>query len=165
MEKYKIEKAKAKDENTLIEISRKIFDFDFRKILGDKVVDDYLKSNLADMEIAKNIDNILMLTTKDTIIGLAIFKENTLHMFMLLPEYQHTDASQFFISEIENMKFCEFDILNAECFLQNTKANSFFEKNHWEVSHKSFDQATNWTRIGYRKKRPKNFFENYNCKK
>ncbi len=152
---FTIRKATNNDEECLINLSRKTINSNFRSFMGDEAVDAFINSGMADKEITDNITNIFVLQLNNAIIGLCIWKDNLLHLMMIDPDFQGTQAASYFIDCIGHKKLQEYDEILLECFENNMRANAFYKKCGWIMYKKELDADFDWYRLFYKKQRGK----------
>lgn len=119
--------------------------------MGDKAVNSFINSGMADKEITDWIDKMLVLELDKKIIGLCIWKENLLHLIMIDPEFQGTGAASYFIKNICENRLKKYKEIYLECFEDNKRATTFYQKCGWEIYKKETDLDTGWNRLFYRK--------------
>jgi GNAT superfamily N-acetyltransferase len=151
--KYTIRKVTNNDKKTLVSLSRKTINSNFRSFMGDEAVDTFINSGMADKEITDNINNISVLQLNNEIIGLCIWKDNLLHLMMIDPDYQGSGAASYFIDHMSHEKLQEYDEIFLECFENNIRANAFYRKCGWIMYKKELDADFDWYRLFYKKQR------------
>lgn len=150
---YIIRKATDHDKEILILLSRKTISTNFPSFIGNEAVQEFINSGMADKEITDNIDETIVLEQNDEIIGLSIWKDNLLHLFMVDPNYQGSGAAGYFLEHISDVKLQEYEELYLECFENNLRANSFYKKCGWKIVGKELDREEGWYRFLYKNQR------------
>ncbi len=153
---YTIKKAEPNDLTELTSLSRKTINEFFRPFMGDEAVDMFIDSGMADKEITDNLNETSILLNGGQIIGFCIWKENLLHLMMIDSDFHGTGAAQYFLDFMCAEKFRLYSELHLECFENNKRALSFYEKCGWSEYHTETDSDTGWKRIFYKKSRSNN---------
>ena len=150
---YIIEKAKTKDTEELLTLSRKVTNINSRTYLPKEMVDNFLQSDFFISEVTDNIDNMTVIKDKDKIIGLCVFIENKLQSLMLDPDYQNKGIATYFLQHLEEVYFKKYQELILECFAPNLKANNFYKKNNWILYQTVYDEDLDMHSNLYKKRR------------
>ncbi len=147
---YKIRKACKSDEKRILELAREITDRFSRKYLGDEAVDWYINSGMCDSDMKADIDNMVLLTIDNEIIGVMIWHDELMHLLLIDIPYHGTGAAKYFCDKIIEEKFKIYDELRLECFDKNERGNSFYIKNGWIEYDRIVDEMTGGNRILYK---------------
>lgn len=153
MGKYFIRQAEESDEAALLALSRIVINRNFRSFMGDEAIDGFLNSGMADAEITDALEETAVLEHNDAVIGLCIWKENLLHLIMVAPDYQGTDAAAYFIHAMCEDKLRVYHEIHLECFESNERAIGFYKKCGWELYKSEMDESVGLKRLFYRKER------------
>lgn len=125
---YKIRKSINGDTNTLLAMSRRITNKNNREFLPDEKVDAFLESEFFESEVTDYVGEIDVLLFDEDIIGMCRFDKNTLESLMIDCDYQGTGAASYFLNQLLNKKFGQYNEIKLECFQANKRARRFYEK-------------------------------------
>lgn len=128
---YRVRKANVDDVEVLLELSRRVTNFNNRQFMEDGRVDAFMASPFFIEEITENIEDMQVVLENKKICGLITWKENVLMSLMVDPDYQGKGAAQFLLTETMKERLLSFDLLTLECFEDNKGANKFYQKMGW----------------------------------
>ncbi len=151
MIKYIIRKANNNDETEILKIARDVTDKFARKYLGDEAVDWYINSGSCDNDMKNDIDNMILITENDKIIGMMIWHNELMHMLMIDIPYHGKGVAKYFCDKIVPEKLAQFNEVKLECFDKNERGNAFYIKDGWVEYDRIPDEMTGGNRILYKK--------------
>lgn len=146
---YTVRKAATSDEETILEIARRVTDKFARKYLGDEAVDWYLNSGSCDKDMREGMKNMVVLLQDEKVIGMMIWLDNLMHLLMIDLPYLGTGAAQYFCNHIIPEKLEYYKEIKLECFDKNDRANAFYCKTGWKEYDRIKDEMTGGNRILY----------------
>lgn len=139
MQEYKIKNATNDNIEELLELSKKVTNYNNRQFLPDSMVDRFLNSPFFIEEIVQNIENMSLLVIKGKIVGFATWVQSELISLMVDPDFQGSGVASSFLNELVNEKIELYDELILECFKTNIRANKFYQKNGWQLFKTEMD--------------------------
>lgn len=144
---YIIRPATMEDEENIFKLSRFVADNYTRSYLGDQIIDWYIDSGNFDEDIRKGIKSSTQLLLDEKIIGIMIWYENQMNVFMIDICYHGTGTAQYFINQVIPDKLNLYNELHLECFDKNHRAIAFYKKIGWTEYGKIEDEMVNGHRI------------------
>lgn len=115
----------------------------YTPFLGADNTRTYIESGESAKEIDENIEKMIVAEYEDNIIGLAILKEDLLHLIMVRHNYQGYGLGGVLLKYVEKELFKNHDSIKLETFDGNIGAIEFYKKNNWKIVEKEFSEFIN----------------------
>jgi GNAT superfamily N-acetyltransferase len=115
----------------VLEIARDIIQNNYSSFLDKSMIDNYIKSGLSDKEIIDNMDNCWVIQNDKDCIGFSILLNNKIHLMMINRKYQKQKYGTSLLNIMEDRLFEKYETIELQSFAENTIANNFYEKHHW----------------------------------
>ena len=134
--------AQASDLSTLQRIARGNIDTHYRSILGDEGVDQFINSGASDRYIESTIGGCTVMHDGKDILGFAVCQDNLLALIMVDLATQGRGCGKALLRHCEQELLQHFEQIKLESFEGNTRANQFYERNGWSLSHRQQDDSS-----------------------
>lgn len=144
--------ATEEDKIEIKRIAEEVIIKNYTSFLGADNTRAYIESGESSREIDSNIENMIVAEYKGEIIGLAILKENLLHLFMVKHSYQGYGLGGVLLKYVEKELFKKHNTIRLETFEGNAPTVEFYKKHNWKIIEKEFSEFINGFIIKFEKK-------------